>query len=477
MKTLEHSLATAQYKLGLVTNLPKHTGGRMQIPVRALLVEDDPDIITLLQTALEPTFECIIARNGLEALQIALEGEPDLIISDIMMPVVDGHEMIRRLRKYPELNEIPVIFLSALGSQDNIKKGYSLGAALYLTKPIDPSRFKRNVEMFVSDHSIAAKPKRDTAREVIQKFLIKKSLTPKPEDGVASGGAARVRPTTLPPRAAVSPRPHETQSRPRPAAPQAHDTQSRPRPGAAAPHETQSRPKPAPEHRNAPTESAPHVEPSAPRVPRVSSGQAKVSMPKPKPITETHEAPPPAPEEARVRLLIVEEDMQLSKVLLEGLMREFEVIPASDGIEAIERAARYQPDIFVVDSKISKINGYQLVMMLRKNAMFNNSPIIFASDKDNDRDRQYVEKLGVQCFLTKPYDAAQLKAVIAKCINEPFFEMKRNRIGYRDALLELSASEGFGSIAGEAMRVANILKAESMPATHKQREQRDSWMT
>jgi len=200
-------------------------------------------------------------------------------------------------------------------------------------------------------------------------------------------------------------------------------------------------------------------------------------MPKPKPPTETREEPQPVHEEVRVRLLIVEEDMQLSKVLLEGLMREFEVIPAGDGIEAIERAARYQPDIFVVDSQISKINGYQLVMMLRKNAMFNNSPIIFASDKDNNRDRQYVEKLGVQCFMTKPYDAAQLKSVIATCINEPFFEIKRNRIGYRDALLELSASEGFGSIAGEAMRVANILKAESMPATHKQREQRDSWMT
>src|SRR5436853_3478281 len=138
--------------------------------VRVLLVEDDPDILNLLQTALEPTFECLKAANGLEAVQMALAGEPDLIVSDIMMPAMDGHELIQRLRKDPVFSNIPVIFLSALGSPDHIRKGYNLGAALYLTKPIDPARFRRNVELFISDHGIQSRMKTRNASVVEETF-------------------------------------------------------------------------------------------------------------------------------------------------------------------------------------------------------------------------------------------------------------------------------------------------------------------
>ena len=75
------------------------------------------------------------------------------------MPVVDGYEFITRLRKEERYNELPVVFLSALGTRDQIRKGYDLGAALYLSKPIDPTRFKRNIELFIDDHGIKARKK------------------------------------------------------------------------------------------------------------------------------------------------------------------------------------------------------------------------------------------------------------------------------------------------------------------------------
>ncbi|MBI1784190.1 response regulator [Candidatus Sumerlaeota bacterium] len=370
--------------------------------VRILLVEDDPDIINLLQATLEPAFECLRAGNGLDALQMALEGEPDLVISDIMMPVLDGHEMVRRMRKYPALENLPVIFLSALGSQDHIKKGYQLGAALYLTKPIDPGRFRRNVELFVTDHGIEGGPKKKTAAE------IQDAHTPKP------GGAHAHRPTPggqQSPSAKPSPAPRSTRSV-----------------------------TPAPvEHRPAP---------------------------KPAETAQLTREAAPEPAAQRVRLLIVEDDAPLITRVASDLQRDYEVLTARDGIEAIERAARYKPDIFIIDMGVTKMNGYQLVMMLRKNFLFQTTPIIFTSEKDSARDKQYVEKLGVQYFLPKPYSTKDILPLIEQSVNEPFFEIHTDRIEYRQAMIELSMEGDINTPLSEALRVSGIMKAK---------ESRDLW--
>lgn len=129
-------------------------------PARILIIEDDVDIIDLMRSMLEPQFECYTAANGMEGLQQAVRGEPDVVICDIMMPVMDGWEFIRRLRAMKGYEWMPVIILSALNSRDQIEQGYKLGAMLYVTKPIDPPRFKRLLEMFIKDHDIKAKPKR-----------------------------------------------------------------------------------------------------------------------------------------------------------------------------------------------------------------------------------------------------------------------------------------------------------------------------
>lgn len=127
--------------------------------LRVLILEDDPDIVELLRSVLEPSCECCMARNGLEGLQQVHDGEPDVIVSDIMMPIMDGWTFIKRLRSTPEYEAIPVIFLSALASNEHIKTGYKEGVALYLTKPIDPNRFRRNFDLFVKDHHIVSRPK------------------------------------------------------------------------------------------------------------------------------------------------------------------------------------------------------------------------------------------------------------------------------------------------------------------------------
>lgn len=107
---------------------------------KVLLVEDNNSILFNLSLILElNNFEVITAINGKEALEKLDNDEklPDLIISDILMPEINGYQLLKTLSINPKWNIIPFIFLSAMASPDDIKLGKLLGADDYLTKPVD----------------------------------------------------------------------------------------------------------------------------------------------------------------------------------------------------------------------------------------------------------------------------------------------------------------------------------------------------
>jgi len=104
-----------------------------------LLVDDTPDNIALLSALLKDRYKVKIATNGVKALQVAnVVPHPDLILLDVMMPEMDGHEACRRLKAAPETADIPVIFLTAKIQPEDEEMGLKLGAADYITKPISP---------------------------------------------------------------------------------------------------------------------------------------------------------------------------------------------------------------------------------------------------------------------------------------------------------------------------------------------------
>lgn len=103
---------------------------------RILVVEDDPAIVTMLRRVLEPTYQVTVAVDGMDGLSAALhKPEPDLIITDVMMPRLDGYTMIARLRKTSSTHKIPVIFLTAKGDPKSVVTGITVGARHYVTKP------------------------------------------------------------------------------------------------------------------------------------------------------------------------------------------------------------------------------------------------------------------------------------------------------------------------------------------------------
>lgn len=124
---------------------------------KLLIVDDEPNITRILAYELKKEgYEVIIANDGKEGLERARNEKPDLVVSDIMMPNMDGYDFCRHLKQDPNLRSIPFIFLTAKTGVDNRVYGYSIGAQKYLTKPVNKEElFKAvNIRLKYSNEAI-----------------------------------------------------------------------------------------------------------------------------------------------------------------------------------------------------------------------------------------------------------------------------------------------------------------------------------
>lgn len=117
-----------------------------------ILIVDDVDANILLLKLLisKAGYKTLTAYTGRDALEIVDKQRPDLILLDIMMPIMDGHEVARRLRELPDKADIPIIFLSALNSTEDIVQGFKLGAADYVSKPFNKDELLTRINHQVS---------------------------------------------------------------------------------------------------------------------------------------------------------------------------------------------------------------------------------------------------------------------------------------------------------------------------------------
>ena len=118
---------------------------------RILIVDDAPANIKLLSELLKKTYRVSVAISGADALKVMETENPDLILLDIMMPVMDGYEVCRRIKGKESWEAIPIIFVTAKSSPEDEQRGLELGAVDYITKPISPpitlARIKNHLEL------------------------------------------------------------------------------------------------------------------------------------------------------------------------------------------------------------------------------------------------------------------------------------------------------------------------------------------
>ena len=121
---------------------------------RILVVDDTKDVLQVVSRRLQSWgYEAIMADSGEEGLRVAEEQAPDLILLDIMMPKLKGREVCARLKANPKTQNIPVIFLTALGLADHIKAGLDVGADDYIVKPFEPAELKARIAVCLARHA------------------------------------------------------------------------------------------------------------------------------------------------------------------------------------------------------------------------------------------------------------------------------------------------------------------------------------
>ncbi len=111
-----------------------------------LLVDDDPEILVLLKDFLQTDYNIIFAENGLEAYNKVIAENPDLIVSDVMMPVMDGIELCNKLRENFDMSHLPIILLTAKAEIEDRIAGLKAGADSYIPKPFHPEHLKIRIE-------------------------------------------------------------------------------------------------------------------------------------------------------------------------------------------------------------------------------------------------------------------------------------------------------------------------------------------
>ncbi|CAD7780363.1 MAG: Transcriptional regulatory protein SrrA [Candidatus Methanoperedenaceae archaeon GB50] len=114
---------------------------------KILIVDDEERVRRLIETTLDiGDFQIFQAKDGEEALKIAQEEKPALILLDIMMPGMDGFEVCKRLKNNSETKSSYIIMLTAKGQKQDIEKGYTVGADDYFVKPFSPMELLNKVE-------------------------------------------------------------------------------------------------------------------------------------------------------------------------------------------------------------------------------------------------------------------------------------------------------------------------------------------
>lgn len=143
----------------MLTSSPPNAAGKTKPLV--LVVDDDPLMRRIVMQSLDKAAYILIeAESGSAGIEYAVTQRPDLILLDIMMPEMDGFEVIRRLRSHPITQGVPIVILTALGEMNEKVNGMQLGADDYITKPFDPRELRARVQAHLkrSEHYLQSSP-------------------------------------------------------------------------------------------------------------------------------------------------------------------------------------------------------------------------------------------------------------------------------------------------------------------------------
>lgn len=172
-----------------------------------------------------------------------------------------------------------------------------------------------------------------------------------------------------------------------------------------------------------------------------AAGPAKLGRPAaPAASPSPARAPSPAAPAVKPRVLAIDDDEDMLKLFSLALSPAFEVAFARNGMDAIEKIVRYQPDMVLCDIMMPRMNGLQFLQVVRRNADYKSLPIVVVSGKTTDRDRSRALQLGATDFLAKPFEPETLLDRLTARASHPSFRVKPKRTSW-EAVREEMAEE------------------------------------
>ena len=121
------------------------------MPLKVLIADDEPNIVLSLEFLLNSHgYEVAVARDGNEALQLAAAFRPHLVLLDVMIPLINGFDVCRELRADPVQRILKILMLTARGRESEVKRGFSVGADAYVTKPFATRELIAKVQELLS---------------------------------------------------------------------------------------------------------------------------------------------------------------------------------------------------------------------------------------------------------------------------------------------------------------------------------------
>lgn len=124
----------------------------MEAKKKVLVIDDENDILLIIKSALhEEGYDVTTANNGYDGLALAEDASPDLIILDIMMPEMDGFEVLQQLKENEKTAQIPVVILTGLSSKDKIREALNKGIDYYIVKPFEYQDLVSKVKIAIDD--------------------------------------------------------------------------------------------------------------------------------------------------------------------------------------------------------------------------------------------------------------------------------------------------------------------------------------
>ncbi|MCB2154142.1 response regulator [bacterium] len=413
---------------------------------RIMVVDDDPDIRFVICGLLQLDFEMVQAKSGLDALEKIERYEPDLILLDVRMPVMDGFATLKAIRRHSQFSDTPVFFLTGMTTDDVREQASDMNTEGFVEKPFETQELVEEIRSFFTDHRRVPRLKTFNMREL--KRIDSTPLRASRPITIGAGAQDRLKEERA--RHEEEKRREPTPS-PEPPKPKTEESKKRRVFGAgSAEKERRIQPSSGEELEDvAPTKkikplldaerpASPPPRVMPPREEPIPTPKAKEPK-KPEPAPRLR-PPRPIPAEALKKsassgqrprtLCMIDERPELAH-FSEGLKGIAEYLPLEDPVEAVEIIARFQPDIVIMRIQGKTYSGVQIASLLQGNARLAHTEVVFISHRNEPESQlRAAQRMTRNPIIPAVTKGDMVHKVVKAITQKPNFEVREKKLSY-----------------------------------------------